>query len=99
TSLSLNVQLDGSDEPAVRIDQFEGADDGNRLACERGRVDLGQDLLLHLLVQRRPSVLVIDLIDKLAERDRARGVAQIGSVDRRPSLHAYEQRARNVRDL
>src|ERR1700753_2901824 len=98
TRRSLDIQLYGSDEPAVRVDQLERADDRNGLAGQVAVVDLRQDLLLQLIVEGRAGILIVDLVGELLELDGTSGIAKIGAVDRRAGLNANHQRAWNTLD-
>ena len=92
--------LTGVTSQLFGIDQLEDAD--HRYASCRSRLlvsTFDRTCLLHLVVQCRAGVLVLDLVGELAECDRARGIAKVGAVDRRPCLYTHDDIARQSVDL
>ena len=85
---SFDCDLHRRDEPVLRVDQREGADDLDR-SCRGGRrVDAGEHRLLHRVIDGRPGILILDLVLEAAELDVAGRVAQVRAVDRRAGLDA-----------
>ena len=69
---SLDRQLHRRHQPALGLISLNAPTTVTVLPVRCARVDLGQHLRLHLVVERRAGVLVVDLVRELAELDRRR---------------------------
>jgi hypothetical protein len=69
------------------------------LPVQRVRIETAEYRLLHLVVDGRTGILVLDLIGELAEFDGAGCIAEVGAVDRRTGLDTDHRLGRQPIDL